>query len=72
MIGGDQLPRLVWLLMALLLVGAGVARLARRRPPGSRAPGVMLSLLIWGGLIGLVALLYNGAAFWITIGSLLR
>jgi hypothetical protein len=68
----DQLPYLVWILMALLLVGVGAARGARRRPAGSTAPGPLLSLAIWGGAIGLIVLLYRGAAIWAAIASLLH
>ena len=70
--GADQLPYLVWILMALLLVGVGAARVARRRPAGSTAPGPLLSLAIWGGAIALIVVLYKGAAIWGAIGSLLR
>jgi FtsH-binding integral membrane protein len=71
-IDADQLPYLVWILMALLLVGVGAARVARRRPEGSSAPGLLLSLAIWGGAIGLIVLLYRGAAIWAAVASLLH
>jgi hypothetical protein len=71
-VDSEMLPYLVWLLMALLLVGVGAARVTRRRLPGSGGPGLWLSLLAWCGLIALIVALYNGAAFWAAIGTLLR
>ena len=67
----DQWTYVVWCLMALLLVGTGVARVARR-PANSGAPGVLTSAAIWVGLIALIVLLYQGAAFWTNLGSLFR
>jgi hypothetical protein len=58
--------------MALLLVGTGLARVARRRPANSGAPGVLASAAIWVGAIALIVLLYQGASFWTSLGSLIR
>lgn len=68
----DQWTYVVWCLMALLLVGTGVARVARRRPANSGAPGMLASAAIWVGLIALIVLLYQGATFWTNLGSLFR
>jgi hypothetical protein len=69
---GDQWTYIVWCLMALLLVGTGLARTARRRPANSGAPGVLASAAIWVGVILLIVLLYQGAAFWTALGSMFR
>ena len=68
----DQWTYVVWCLMALLLVGAGLARVARRRPANSGAPGMLASAAIWIGVIALIVLLYQGASFWTNLGSLFR
>ena len=68
----DQWIYLVWCLAALLLVGTGLVRVARRRPENSNAPGVLASAAIWVGAIALIVLLYQGAAFWTNFGSLFR
>lgn len=69
---GDQWTYVVWCLMALLLVGTGLARVARRRPANSGAPGMLASAMIWIGVIALIVLIYQGASFWTGIGGLFR
>jgi hypothetical protein len=69
---GDQWIYVVWCLMALLLVGTGLARVARRRPAHSGAPGMLASAAIWVGVIALIVLLYQGASFWTNLGALFR
>lgn len=61
---------LIWLVVALAVVALATFRMARRRPTNSGAPGPWLSLLIWGGAIILLALLYRGYIFWTALGSL--
>jgi hypothetical protein len=68
----DQWGYIVWAVMALLLVGTGVARAERQRSANSGAPGVLTSALIWTGVIALLVLLYQGASFWTGLGSLFR
>ncbi|MFZ2029510.1 MAG: hypothetical protein WAU68_04315 [Vitreimonas sp.] len=68
----DQWTYVVWCLMALLLVGTGVMRAERQRSANSGAPGVVTSALIWLGIIALVVLIYQGASFWMALGSLFR
>lgn len=72
MIGNTiDLQTMIWALMALLIVG-GAALTVRQRASEtqSRGPGVVLSLLIWGGLIAFVVLLVQGAEFWAGLASL--
>jgi len=68
----EQWTYVVWCLMALLLVGTGLARIARRQPENSGAPGVWASAAIWVGVIALIVLLYQGASFWMNLGALFR
>lgn len=68
----DRWIYVVWGLMALLLVGTGLARVARRQPTQSGAPGMLASAAIWIGAILLIILLYQGVAFWSALGSLFR
>jgi len=68
----SQWTYVVWCLMALLLVGTGLARVARRRPANSGAPGMLMSAAIWVGVIVLIVLLYQGAEFWTNLGLLFR
>jgi hypothetical protein len=68
----EQWVYVVWCLMALLLVGAGLMRAERRRAAGSGAPGMLASAAIWLGVIMVVVLLYEGFSFWTGVGSLFR
>jgi hypothetical protein len=68
----EQWTYVVWCLMALVLVGTGLARVAQRRPPNSGAPGMLASAAIWVGVIALIVLLYQGASFWMSLGTLFR
>jgi hypothetical protein len=74
MIGnGLDLQTIIWALMALLIAGgAGVWARQRATEKGARGPGVLLSLVIWGGLIALVVLLIQGAQFWTGLASSFR
>jgi hypothetical protein len=63
---------IVWCLMALLLVGTGLWRAERRRIPGSGAPGLLTSALIWAGIFLFVMLIYQGLSFWTGVGALFR
>jgi hypothetical protein len=66
----EQWTYVVWCLMALVLVGTGLARVARRRPANSGAPGMLASAAIWVGVAALIILLYQ--SFWMSLGSLFR
>ena len=68
----EEWTYIVWAVMALLLVGAGVARAERQRAANSGAPGVLTSAMIWLGVIALVVLIYQGMSFWTNLGSLFR
>lgn len=68
----EQWGYIAWGVMALLLVGTGVARAERRRHASSGAPGVLTSAMIWGGIIALVVLVYQAASFWTGVGGLFR
>ncbi|MEQ1808758.1 MAG: hypothetical protein ABL889_02440 [Terricaulis sp.] len=66
-----DIQTILWALMALLIVGGAVlAARQRASETKSRGPGVVLSLLIWGGLIAFVVLLVQGAEFWARLASL--
>jgi hypothetical protein len=70
----EQWTYVLWCVMALVLVGTGLLRAERwrRSDRGSRAPDMLTSALIWLGIIMLIVLLYQGAAFWSALGSLFR
>lgn len=53
--GAAQTPRLVWLLMALMLVAGSGYGFSRLKFDSGRA---LLSLLFWAALIAAIALLY--------------
>lgn len=68
-----DIPQLAYLLTGLVVVGAAVAWASRRaKAVGAKGPGVLVSLLIWGGLIAAVMLLYQGASIWTGMLSLFR
>lgn len=69
-----DMTRLIYLVMALILVGGSALGLAQGRARGEegKGPGAMTSLLIWAGLIGLLFLLYQGAQFWTNAPAMFR
>lgn len=69
---GD-IANIVYLLGALLIFGLAAAGAARRaKEVGAKGPGAMSSLLIWLGLIALLAALYFGVEVWRGLFSLVR
>ncbi|MBS0385392.1 MAG: hypothetical protein JSS00_08580 [Proteobacteria bacterium] len=62
----------VWCLMALVLVGTGLARAERRRATASGAPGLLTSALIWTGVLLFVVVAYRALSFWTGVGGLFR
>jgi hypothetical protein len=55
---------------ALLFAGAAFAARRRAKEVGARGPGMLVSLLIWGGIIFVIVVIIQGAAFWTALGSL--
>jgi hypothetical protein len=64
--------QIIYLLLVAFLFGSAAVAAARNRRPGASGPGWLVSLLIWAGLIALIAVLYRGAQFWTAIGSMFR
>jgi hypothetical protein len=64
-----EVARLIYLLLWLLLVGAGVISL-RRESLAAGGPGMLSSLLIWAAIFALIVLLYRAAWFWNGVRSL--
>ena len=60
----QDIPRLIYLLLWMLLLGAGLWGMSQRRVASAKGPGAFLSLLIWAGVFALIVLLYRGAWFW--------
>lgn len=65
-------PQLIYLLLVAFLFGSAAVAASRRRPPGAPGPGWLVSLLVWAGVIALIAVLYEGAHFWGALGALLH
>ena len=63
-----DLSSLIYMMLALLLVGGGVFGLRQ----SAQAPNAnkFVYLLIWGGVIGLIVLIYKAAQFWGGVGAL--
>jgi hypothetical protein len=60
-----DVPQIAYLLAGLLVMGSAVFWASRRaKAVGAKGPGIFLSLLIWGGLLAAVTLLYQGVAIW--------
>ena len=62
---------IVYLILVAVLFGSAAVYAARHRRAGAQGPGWLVSLLIWAGIIALIAVLYQGAQFWSAIGSIL-
>lgn len=74
MIGnGLDLQTIIWAVMALLIAGSAVVW-ARRRAVEKNAsgPGVMLSFVVWAGIIALLVIIVQGADFWMRLASFFR
>lgn len=67
----QDVPRLIYLLLCVLLVGAGATSLSGESK-AAKGPGMFSSLLIWAAIFALIALLYRAAWFWSGIGALFR
>ena len=65
-------PQVIYLVLALVVFGSSAFAMNRYRRPGSQGPGLLMSLLIWAGVIALVVIIYQGANFWSALGSLFR
>jgi hypothetical protein len=64
--------QIIYLLLVAFLFGSAAVAAARNRRAGAKGPGWLVSLLIWAGLIALIAVLYQGVQFWTTLGSIFR
>lgn len=69
--GDVDAAQLVYWLMAAMLVSGSVAAVSRRTA-GSPGPGVLTSALIWGGVIGVLMLLYRAGEIWSVLLSFFR
>lgn len=70
---GLDLQTIIWAVMALLIVGGAVysaRRQAKERNAGG--PGVLLSAVIWLGIIAILVIVVQAADFWARLGSLFR
>ena len=69
-VGGLDLQTIIWGVMALLIAGSAVFW-ARQRAVETSAggPGVLLSIVLWIGIIALLVLLVQGAEFWMRLAE---
>ncbi len=70
---GLDLQTIIWGVMALLIAGSAVVW-ARRRAVEKNAggPGVMLSFVVWAGIMALLVIIVQGADFWMRLASFFR
>ena len=55
---------IVYLILVAFLFGSAAVLAARNHRPGAQGPGWIVSLLVWAGIIALIAVIYQGAEFW--------
>lgn len=69
--GDIDAAALVYWLMAAMLISGSVAAVSRRTS-GAPGPNVLMSALIWGGVIGVLMLLYRAGEIWSVLLSFFR
>jgi FtsH-binding integral membrane protein len=62
-LGNQDVPRLIYMLLVLLLVFSGAVSLSRESK-NAGGPGMLTSLLIWAAIFAVIVLLYRAGWFW--------